>query len=47
MIADANSLFALAVVVLAGAVGGQLAHRIKLPHVTGQILIGGWSTGAR
>ena len=40
MIAGANSLFALAVVVLAGVVGGQLAHRIKLPHVTGQILIG-------
>lgn len=37
---EGNVLVLLAVVVLAGVVGGQLAQRVKLPHVTGQILIG-------
>jgi len=40
VIEHANALFALAAIVLAGAIGGQLAQRIRLPHVTGQILIG-------
>ncbi len=40
MIENANSLFSLAVILVAGIVAGRLAHRIKLPHVTGQIIIG-------
>ena len=37
---EGKVLLVLAEVVLAGLVGGQLAQKIKLPHVTGQILIG-------
>lgn len=37
---EGNLLILLAVVVLAGVAGGQLAQRIRLPHVTGQILVG-------
>jgi len=34
------TLLTLAEVILAGIIGGQIAHRVKLPHVTGQILVG-------
>jgi mannitol/fructose-specific phosphotransferase system IIA component (Ntr-type) len=40
MVEEGKVLLVLAEVVLAGLVGGQLAQRIRLPHVTGQILIG-------
>ncbi len=40
MIPNANSILALAVIVLAGIAGGWLARLVRLPHVTGQILIG-------
>ena len=40
MIASANSLFALAIILIAGLLGGRIAHLLRLPHVTGQILIG-------
>jgi len=40
MVEEGKVLLVLAEVVLAGLVGGQLAHLLKLPHVTGQILIG-------
>ncbi len=35
-----NSLFALAVIVAVGLLAGQLAQRLRLPSVTGQILAG-------
>ncbi|HUX12561.1 MAG TPA: PTS sugar transporter subunit IIA [Spirochaetia bacterium] len=40
MVEEGKVLLVLAEVVLAGLVGGQIAHMLKLPHVTGQILIG-------
>ncbi|WP_455382250.1 cation:proton antiporter domain-containing protein [Salinispira pacifica] len=40
MVEEGKVLLVLAEVVLAGLVGGQIAHRLKLPHVTGQILVG-------
>lgn len=40
MAEEGRLLLALALILLAGVVGGQLAHRIRLPHVTGQIVIG-------
>jgi Kef-type K+ transport system membrane component KefB/mannitol/fructose-specific phosphotransferase system IIA component len=40
MASQGSLLLALAAILLAGIVGGQLAHKVRLPHVTGQILIG-------
>ncbi len=40
MLTDANPLLALAFVLVAGVMSGQLATRIGLPSVTGQILAG-------
>ena len=37
---EADSLLILGVVILAGVIAGSLAKRIKLPSVTGQVLIG-------
>lgn len=37
---DPNPLFVLSVVVLAGVIVGSLARRVRLPAVTGQILVG-------
>lgn len=37
---NAQELLVLAEVILAGIVGGQLAQKIRIPHITGQILMG-------
>ena len=37
---DSNSLLILAVILIAGALGGELARKVRLPSVTGQILAG-------
>ncbi|HKI84205.1 MAG TPA: cation:proton antiporter, partial [Candidatus Krumholzibacteria bacterium] len=37
---DAFPLLTLAVILVAGVLSGQLARRVKLPAVTGQILAG-------
>lgn len=40
MLVNANPILALAIIVLAGLAGGWVARLVRLPHVTGQILIG-------
>jgi len=40
MLGDANIILTFAVVLVAGALAGQLAKRLHLPSVTGQILAG-------
>ena len=40
MLANANPLLALALILIAGVAGGRLARLVNLPSVTGQIVIG-------
>jgi PTS system fructose-specific IIC component len=40
MIEHANSLLALAVIILAGLLAGVLARRVRLPEIIGQIVVG-------
>lgn len=40
MIPDAHPLLVFSVILLAGLLAGRISHLIRLPHVTGQIIVG-------